>query len=199
MDNDAISGKGEVAITETGIKSAGFIRKNPVLFTALLALIAVAIVYFWKDTQGKKQIAAIEKMAAEQLMEHNEEMLKLVAKPFVWSIRSEMLRDNMEQVNTYTKEMVQEKKFQLILLIDLTGKIIISTDKKLEGQSVTGMFESSVLQTDSIIILRKDDLLTVAAPVMGYDKKLGVLIMNYLPVKFNTKKSTKTDTTTLAK
>lgn len=203
MNNDSKSGNGEVAIAETGNKagkkSVGFIRKYPVLFTALLGIIALVIVYCWKDIQGKKQKAAVEEMAAEQLMLYNVAMLKLVTMPFVWSIRAEMLRDNMEQVNTYTKEMVRERNFQFIHIIDPAGKIIISTDKKLEGQSAADMFEPSVLQTDSIIVVRKDDLLTVAAPVMGYDKKLGVLIMNYIPVKFNSMKSIKTDTTMLVK
>lgn len=152
----------------------------------MVSLLALVAVYFWKDIQGKKQKTAIEKMAAEQLMENNAEMLKLVTKPFVWSIRAEMLRENMDQINSYTKEMVREKNFQIIHLIDPAGKIVISTDKKLEGQPAAEMFESYILQTDSVVVLRKDMLLFVAAPVMGYDKKLGVLLMSYKPEKLKT-------------
>ena len=194
-------------IAETDLKKEGinskskgsFIRRNPVLFTALMGLLAVVIVYFWKDWQSKSKVAAIEKMATEQLMGKSEELLKLAAKPFVWSIRAEMLRENMDQVNSYTKEMVREKNFQIIYLIDPQGKIVISTDKKLEGLSANSMFEAGMLQTDSIMVLKKDELLTVAAPVMGYDKKLGVLIMSYLPEKFGTEKISKTDTLGLTK
>ena len=177
----------------------GFLRKNPVLFTALIGILAIAVVYFWKDIQGKKQKAEVEKMASAQIMENTREMLKLVTKPFVWSIRAEMLRENMDQVNIYTKEMIREKNFQIIYLIDPEGKIVISTDKKLEGQLAAGMVETGLLQTDSVMVLKKDDLLTVAAPVMGYDKKLGVLIMSYLPEKFSTEKISTTDTLVVTK
>lgn len=164
--------------------SAGFFKRNPVLFTVLMGIVAVVAVYFWKDIQAKNQKAAIVKKASEQIMENNQEMLKLVTKPFVWSIRSEMIRGNMDLVNDYTKEMVREKNFQFINIIAPDGLIINSTDKKLEGQMAGTMFEESLLTTDSVMVVNKDGMLTIAAPVMGYDKKLGTLIMNYTPVKF---------------
>ena len=166
----------------------GFIKKNPVLFTAIVGMLAVVVVYFWKDIQGKKQKAAIVKSATEQLMENNQEMIKLVAKPFIWSIRTELLRDNMDQVNAYTKELVKEQNIQYIHLIEPGGLIINSTDKKLEGQKSDGMFDAGIMGTDSIIVIKNDDdVLTIAAPVMGYDKRLATIIMSYKPVKFNAK------------
>ncbi len=162
-----------------------FIKNNPVLITAIIGLIAVAAMYFWKDIQGKKQKAAVEKMASQQLMENNHEMLRLLAKPLVWSIRSEMLRGNLEQVNIFTKDLVKEKNFQFIHLVDPGGKIILSTDKKLEGQMATGMFDPALVQTDSVkIVNTNNEMLTLAVPVMGYDKRLALLIIKYTPVAF---------------
>lgn len=164
---------------DSGVKKPGFFRRNPVLTTALIGILAVAIVYFWKDMERKRKVASIQKMATEQMVQNSEDMLKLATKPFVWSVRAEMLRENMDQVNNYFKEMVREKNFELIYLVNPDQKIIVSTDKKLEGQSANELFDPTVFQTDSIIVLKKDDKLTIAAPVMGYDKKLGVLIMKY--------------------
>lgn len=167
-------------------------RNNPVLLTALIGLIVAVAIYFWKDMAAKKQKAAIEKMANEQLVQSSEEMLKLIAKPLVWSIRAEMLRDNLEQVNIFTKDLVKEKNFQFIHLIDPDGKIIISTDKKLEGQSAIGLFDENLKQTDSVTVVNKENnMLTLTAPVMGYDKRLGLLILDYAPVKFITDKDKK--------
>lgn len=162
-----------------------FIKNNPVLITAIIGLIAVAAMYFWKDIQGRKQKAAVEKMASQQLLQNNHEMLRLLAIPMVWSIRSEMLRGNLEQVNIFTKDLVKEKNFQFIHLVDPGGKIILSTDKKLEGQMAIGMFDPALVQTDSIkIVNTNNEMLTLAVPVMGYDKQLALLIIKYTPVKF---------------
>jgi hypothetical protein len=60
------------------------------------------------------------------------------------------------------------------------------------------MFETSLLQTDSVRVLNSDNgILTLAAPVMGYDKKLAILIMDYTPVEFQTVKDKKKDTTVI--
>lgn len=167
-------------------KAVSFVKRNPVLTTALIGIIAVVAVYFWKDIQGSKQKTALEEMAVAQLRQNNETMLKLMAKPLVWSIRAEMLRGNMEQVNIFTSDLVKEKNFQFIYMIDPEGKIIVSTDKKLEGQLAGSMFESSLLQTDSVVVVNKDDgMLTLAAPVMGFDKQLAVIVLEYAAPGFN--------------
>lgn len=159
---------------------SGFIKRNPVLIAVILGLIAVLVVYFWKDWEGKKQKMAIEKMATELLKQNNQEMLKLMAKPLVWTIRSELLRGNLEQVNMFTADLVKEKNFLFIHLVDPSGNIFISTDKKMEGKSFLGMIDSSLLRTDSVVVVNKaDQILTLIAPVMGYDRQLAMMVINY--------------------
>ncbi len=190
--------KGIDEISNTAKTFSGFVKRNPVLFTILVALVALVSVYFWKDTEGKNKRRAVEKMASEQLLQINVDMLKLMAKPLIWSIRSEMLRGNMDQVNIYTKELVQEKNFQYVHIVEPGGKILISTNKKFEGQPAAGILEASLLQTDSVQVVNKEnDLITIAAPVMGYDKKLATIIMDYIPVRFATGKDKKSDSTTI--
>ncbi len=167
-------------------KSFGqFVKKYPVFLTALLGLLAVTAVYFWKDMQGRNEKAAVEKMATAQIEQNLHDMLRLMSKPLIWSIRSEMLRGNIEQVNIFTTDLVKEKNFQYIHLIDPNGNIIVSTDKKLEGQSGIGMFDNAILQTDSVMVFNSDNnMLTLAAPVMGYDKRLATVILKYKPARF---------------
>lgn len=165
-------------------KQRSFIKKYPVLFTIFIALIMLAVVYFWKDYQAKKETDRIEKMATVQLMDNNMEMLKLLSKPLIWSIRSEMLRGNLEQVNIYTNDMVKEKNFQFIYLISPDDSMLISTDKKFQGQNAKGMFEEKFLKTDSLIAVSNDDkTITIFAPVMGYDSRLATLVYKYTPEK----------------
>ncbi len=179
-DNAEQKANPETKDTGKGIKVFNFFKRNPVLFTALIGLLAVVAVYFWKDIQGENKRAAMEEMAIAQLKTNNETMLKLMAKPLVWSIRTEMLRGNMEQVNIYTNELVKEKNFDFIYMVDPEGTIIVSTDKKLEGQPVGSRVEESLLKTDSVVVVNNAaGMLTMAAPVMGFDKRLAVIIMDY--------------------
>ncbi|MEO8413633.1 MAG: hypothetical protein ABI472_08230 [Ginsengibacter sp.] len=178
--------KDEKSISSTyGEKSKSFIQKYPVIFTIIISLITIVCVYYWKDYQAKKQKEAIEQMATVQLMQNNIDMLKLLSKPLVWSIRSEMLRGNLEQVNIYTNDMVKAKNFQFIYLISPGDSMIISTDKKFQGQNAKGMFDDKSLHTDSLVAVNDDNKsLTVFAPVMGYDSRLATLVYRYTPVKF---------------
>ena len=166
-------------------KIVSFIKSNPVIIIIVISLVAIVSTFYYKDIQGNKQKHAIEKLAQEQLLQTNENMLRLVAKPLIWGIRTEMLRGNLEQVNLFLSDLVKEKNFQFIHLVDPTGNILISTDKKLEGQSATTLFADSLLHTDSIkIINNENQVTTLLAPVMGFDKKLGTLIFNYATPAF---------------
>lgn len=162
-----------------------FIKKNPVVVTALLGVLAVVIVFFWKDMQRQKQTQKIIKVAAMQLEEKNQEMLGLIARPLVWAIRSEMLRGNMEQVDILTTDMVKENNFQFLYLIGPDGDIILSTDKKKEGQKFEESYQQPILTVEStIVFLQEENLIIVASPVMGYDMRLATLVMAYKPEIF---------------
>ena len=164
----------------------GFIKKYPVITTVLIALLALVIVYFWKDVQGNKQRKAVIEQATIQLQNTNKEMLVLLCKPLVWNIRAELLRENVEQVVLFTNDMVKEKNLESIHLIKPSGEFMVSTNKKLEGQSAAGMFDAALLDTDStIVVSTASGELIAASPVMGYDKKLCTLVLQYTPEAFN--------------
>ncbi len=157
-----------------------FVKKNPVLFTALVGILALAVVYFWKDIEGTKQKNEVVRVATLQLEEKNQEMMMLIARPLVWSIRSEMLRGNLEQVDMFTTDMVRMRNFQFIYLIEPNGKILIATDKKMEGQQFEEIFQQEILKVESTVVFsQEDDLLILAAPVMGYDRRLATLVVAY--------------------
>lgn len=158
----------------------GFIRKNAMLTVIIVGLISLFGVYLWKDIQGNDRVKAVEMQATTHLKTKNEAMLLLVCKPLIWSIRSEMLRGNMEQVNIFTTDLVREPNFQFIHLVDTEGTIIVSTDKKLEGSKAEGVIDpNQLLVTEPTTYTDANLLMVVAAPVMGYDRKLGVLIFGY--------------------
>ncbi|TVQ94357.1 MAG: hypothetical protein EA393_00985 [Bacteroidetes bacterium] len=157
-----------------------FIKKNPVLVTAFIGILAVLIVYLWKDLQGQRQKKEIIEVATLQLEEKNQEMMMLIARPMVWSIRSEMLRGNLEQVDMFTTDMVRMRNFQFIYLIEPDGNTLISTDKRMEGQQFEERFRQEILKVESTVVFpEEENLLVMAAPVMGYDRRLATLVVAY--------------------
>ena len=164
----------------------GFIRNHTYLTTMLAGLLLIVIVYFWKDIQGRNERKAILEKANIELKNKNHEMMALLCKPLVWAIRAELLRNNLEQVDIFTSDLVKEKNFKSITLVEPSGNIIISTNKKLEGQPASALFDTAILSTDSTVVISMENgELLVASPVMGYDKRLGTLVINYNPENFN--------------
>ena len=177
-----------IGSTDTSPKEEkiGFVRKYPVITTVLIALLALVIVYLWKDIQGKREREAVIEQATLQLQNTNKEMLVLLCKPLVWNIRAELLRENLEQVVLFTNDMVKEKNLEAIHLIKPLGEFMLSTNKKLEGQSAAGIFDVDILESDSTIVKSTaNGELIAASPVMGYDKKLCTLVIQYLPATFD--------------
>ncbi len=183
-ENEVVTGA-EVNVKKPSAFSK-FVKKHPVFTCFVCGLVVVAVVYFWKDVQGNLKRKAVIELATVQLQDNNKKMLQLFCKPLVWNVRSEMLRGNMEQVNMLISELVREKHFQSIDLLDLTGKVLLSTNKKMEGQPIQNEKIISALSADSTVFINEDgNLITLVAPVMGYDKKLGTLVVSYLPEAFN--------------
>jgi hypothetical protein len=112
-------------------------------------------------------------------MESKQEMLVLFCKPLVWSVRSELLRRNLEQVDVLISDLVKEKNMESIHLVDPSGVLFLSTDKKLEGQPAGDGLDKNLLTTDSITVQMLDSFIVVAAPVMGYDRRLATLVFYY--------------------
>jgi len=163
-----------------------FVRKHPLLTTVLCGLLVVFVVYFWKEVEGNFQRKAVVKAANVQLLETDQRMLKLFSKPLVWSIRAEMLRGNPGQVDLLITNLVKEGKFQYIQLVRPDGFVELSTNKQSEGRMVEDKEILKALDADTTVLLNgKDSLITVIAPVMGYDKRLSTLIFSYRPDIFD--------------
>jgi hypothetical protein len=175
----AFSGSSKTSGNETSKPKGGFIKKNPVLFTVLVALLVIVVVFFWKDIQGKKVKRDVVRTANEQLLQNNHEMLALLCKPFVWSVRAEMMRGNLEQVDLFMSDLVKERNFRYIHLVEPGGNVLLSTNKRLEGQNAGDEIEASWLTADSIMVEDLGETTVVAAPVMGFDRRLATIIFTY--------------------
>ena len=101
--------------------------------------------------------------------------IELTVKTFSWAVRSELMRENMDQVNQLMNTFVQEPNIQNVKLIDQEdARIVISTNKKEEGQEIVN---KELLSTDSSTTFKDTSLIRIVTPIMGLNKKLGLLVV----------------------
>lgn len=156
------------------------------LITILILVLAIAGMYVWKSVAVNNARTQASESANRIITEQNKSYLRLVAVPLTWAVRSEMIRNNYEQVNQYLSQFVKEKNMKEIIVAKPNGTIVVATNKKREGTSVAGAFPPTVLQEDKTTVtnLENGDIMVVS-PVMGLSSKQGVLILLYTPASYN--------------
>lgn len=179
-----MSNSNQVSATTKNQKNGSFfirfMKNHPTLTVFFIALIALAGVYLWKDIQGKNQQAKTEQSAREQLIVNQQQMLQLVAKPMAWSIRAEMLRGNMEQANLLISDLVKEQNMLFIHLVDPSGKVLLSSNKRFEGQPIGTEIDPVLLTVElPTVEFSNKNTFTVATPIMGVDRRLATLVFAY--------------------
>ncbi|MFW6224428.1 MAG: hypothetical protein ACOC4R_02080 [Bacteroidota bacterium] len=163
-----------------------FVKKQPVFTTIVIALILMTAGYFWMDLRAHSQYQQVKREAALQVEQNTQDMLKLFTRPLVWSIRAEMLRGNKEQVDLLISDIVKEDNFRHIMVVDAEGEILSSTNKRQEGQMAEDYLEAEMLAMDTTTIVQGDDGTTLASfsPILGFDRRIGTLVIEYTPEEF---------------
>ena len=164
--------------------------KHSTVSVLLLSVLALTVVYIWKESQNDKQKSVIIKAATLQIEKNQQDLLKIIAKPLVWDIRSEMLRGNLEQVDLLISDLVKENNFRYIHLITPNGNVILSTNKSLEGKQIGDEIIAHLLLVESPSIVElADKVIVVAAPVMGIDRRLATMVIGYKIVDIKLEKN----------
>jgi uncharacterized protein (UPF0333 family) len=169
-------------------KPKGWARKN----AALLVLIFVLVVsnlanYFYHQNQRKvdrKEFQeVVHKVAddSEDLLQHRvKTMAETVSSALTNGIKAEMIRGNYEQLNTFLVDMVQKTELDLVAIADTIGIIIISTDKKYEGQRVKEVLPSIDLKVERpMILVAEVGGVKLTGPIMAADHRLGTLYITF--------------------
>ncbi|MFN3639468.1 MAG: hypothetical protein ACK4UK_00985, partial [Flavobacterium sp.] len=94
---------------------------------------------------------------------------------FSWSVRSELLRDNTENLNQLLTVFVQQSGADLVQIVHpTTNLVVISSDKKFEGSESTETELSSLTHTQ---VLSQENSVKIMTPVMGFNDTIGILIV----------------------
>lgn len=171
---------GQTDVKKEPSKFGAFILRHKMVFTLLIILLGVLLWAFIKmdsmENQFDKQKMEMQTTYENRIDSLTAYQLVLTSKVFSWAIRSELTRENNEQVNQFFLNFIQEPGVTNVKLVDAnTSRVLLSTDKNDEGS----MFTNPAMLTDKPIYQLKDSVLQVISPVMGLNNKIGVLVIEY--------------------
>jgi len=101
--------------------------------------------------------------------------LEFASEVFSWSVRSELLRENTENLNQLLTVFVKQSGADLVQLINPENKIVLlSSDKKFEGVSYSGLINFEIKKT---VVIEDSGVVKIITPVMGFNNMIGILIV----------------------
>lgn len=162
-------------------------NRQIILILVGVALLLLLVLWFWKamEIKGIKKAFTASKIelhedATRKIVGNNEIHLKLLAKPMIWALRTELMQGNLNQVNLYLNDLVKEKNFQSITIANEEGIIISSTNKKDEEMPFTTISKKEYLISNETNVENEgDSILIMTSPIMGFNNRLGTLYIKY--------------------
>ena len=160
--------------------------KRLVRYVIFLLVLLVLGMYLWKifavrSAETKLEVERSIMMEAQRqaLDEQAKKMLRLAALPLAWAVRTEMMNNNLGQVDEYFRDLIRNPGVLLVALIGKEDKVVLATDRKLETQASDSLFSKNIRNADEIVIEDSESVLRLGVPIMGLNEKLGVLVMDF--------------------
>jgi len=158
-----------------------FVLKHKLVTFLIALLVIISLWAFIKismlESQFKKDTLKQKSDYENRIDSLTTRQLILSSKVFSWAIRSELTRENKEQVNQFFLSFIKEPGVSKVEFVNYPdGKVTLSTNKKDEGTVFPNQVAVSTTET---INYRNDSALSIVTPVMGLNNKLGVLVIEY--------------------
>ncbi len=169
-------------------------------WTLLVFLGVLLLVFIWKQiavNQAESQLEKGQAQLAQQLEDKSKELVtkareyadtqykkeeERFGQVLAWAVRGELIRNNLDQIDQYLTELVKTKDTERVVLISDEGKLLVSTDKRLESEEASSLYPQEILGLQTITI--KSDVgnrKLLVVPVMGLNKRLATIIISYNP------------------
>ena len=151
----------------------------------------VIVVIAWK-------VIAVSKVESDMVkkLEHERVLIKQQAREYAdqqyireeerfgqvlsWAVRSELIRNNVDQIDQYLSEIVKMKDTERVVLIAEDGQLLVSTDKRLEETKGVEIFPREILNLQKIAVKSDvDGKKILVVPVMGLNKKIATVVVSY--------------------
>jgi hypothetical protein len=160
-------------------KLIAFLKNNKAASVLSIALIVVFIWFSVKIRINEKNFNNEKTQLITQYESTIDSLqiaqLAFATKVFSWSVRSELLRNNTENLNQLLTVFVQESGAELVQLIKPEDKmVLLSSDKKFEGNPYAGNLDFELKEST---VLKEESNVKIITPVMGFNNKIGILIV----------------------
>ncbi|HPU46413.1 MAG TPA: hypothetical protein PLQ91_02125 [Bacteroidales bacterium] len=163
--------------TEEKPKKKSWFKQNVgatiVMIIMLIAIIFLGINLMVKQKQHKEEIADVNAKNTALVDSLKKDNFTWLTKVFTWTVRSEMLRENLEQVKLYSQEFIKYQYVDNIKVVDPSGRVIFSSDMK--DQSVITEWSN----INKLAVIQQNNKTIIASPVLGNDKILGAVVIEY--------------------
>jgi hypothetical protein len=157
-------------------------------YTILVLILLALGIYIWKELAIQSLELKMEDQQTEMAKEQQEAldaqtrtMLQLTALPLAWAVRKEMMGGNLSQVDSYFRDFVRQEGVLSIFLIDQENKVALATNKKLETQPADQVISRAIQDAESVLIEKSDSVFRMGVPIMSFNEKLGILVVDYEP------------------
>lgn len=152
-----------------------YLLRHKMVFSLLFALIAV---FVWAQLTIRKQRKEKEALIASMAITFdslNVENHKTLATIFTWTIRNDLMRKNIEQLDKYLINVVQLPYIKKAYIIDPESKtILLSTDSSENGLPVSDI---TLLHPKTSAIQMNDSTFRLIAPVTGLSGFIGISVL----------------------
>ncbi|MDP3444643.1 MAG: hypothetical protein Q8T08_17440 [Ignavibacteria bacterium] len=160
-------------------KLIAFLKKNKAASVLSIALIVVFIWFSVKIRINEKNFNNEKTQLITQYESTIDSLqiaqLEFATKVFSWSVRSELLRNNTENLNQLLTVFVKESGADLVQLIKPEDKmVLLSSDKKFEGNPYA---ENLDFELKESTVVREESNVKIITPVMGFNNMIGILIV----------------------
>jgi hypothetical protein len=165
-------------------------KQLPMKYAFVMAGIII-FVFAWKviavnkvESDAQKQVAGERALITQQAREQADKQYKKEEERFAqvlsWAVRSEFIRNNIDQVGLYLNDIVKQLNAERIDLIGEKGELLVSTDKRMEDVKGSDLYPKEIINEHKIAI--KTDAngkKLVIAPVSDFNKRIAVLVISY--------------------
>jgi hypothetical protein len=164
------------------------------------AFVLVGIIIFvfaWKqiavgkvESDMSKKLESERALITQQAREHADKQYKQEEERFgqvlAWAVRSELIRNNIDQIGLYLNDIVKQIDADRIVLISESGELLVSTDKRLEDVKGSDVYPKDVINEHKVAI--KSDVngkKLLIAPISDFNKRVAVLVISYNQARIN--------------
>ena len=174
-------------------------QRMPAWLALVLLLILLIVLLIWKQMavstaearlaeerqtltqQFEADKAAVLGQAREAVARNSEQAHRLVGQALSWAVRGELIRNNLDQIDQYFQELVKTERIRQVALVGNDGKVLLATDKKLQGSDFGASQPADLLNAETVEIrpaqTANENYLVM--PVMGLNVRMGTAVLRY--------------------